>query len=360
MISSFKIKGFKQFQEIEISNLSRITLLGGKNSSGKTSILEGLFLFYHRGDARVLFQQLEFRGITAVGLSKDSIWLPIFNKFNLKQNIEVEISDGKSQEKMVIKHNKNYVHKAIISSIPITDLQNQTKNVQQTHTSNSLDFKYFVGDNKIGETHLILDRGNISMEMDSLIPSAFSQQKVTIIPSSGNKNINDIAVKFGEIDIRGETNLIVDIIKIIEPRLKSLSTIAQGNQSNIYGDIGLGKKIPVQYMGEGAAKLLSIIVLIAANKDGVILIDEIENGFHHSVLNKILKAIYKTACTFNCQIIATTHSYELLENLASIINNKNKNDFCYVRLDWKKDKSIPKTYTGDMLKTAIAKDWEVR
>ena len=360
MISSFKIKGFKQFQEIEISNLSRITLLGGKNSSGKTSILEGFFLFYDRGNPEILLRQLSLRGTTAFGLSKDSILTPIFNKFNLKQNIEVEISNGKSQEKMVIKHNANYVRKIIIQSTPITDLQNQTKNVQQTHTSNSLDFEYFVRNKGIGKAHLILDRGNISMETDSLIHSAFSLKKVIFIPSSGNRNLNDDAIKFGQIDIKGKTDLIVDIIKIIEPRLKSLSTIAQGNQSNIYGDIGLGKKIPVQYMGEGAAKLLSIIVSIAANKDGVILIDEIENGFHHSVLNKILKAIYKTTCTFNCQIIATTHSYELLENLASIINNKNKNDFCYVRLDWKKDKSIPKTYTGDMLKTAIAKDWEVR
>ena len=268
MISSFKIKGFKQFQEIEISNLSRITLLGGKNSSGKTSILEGLFLFYHRGDARVLLQQLALRGITAVGLSKDSTWVPIFNKFNLKQNIEVEISDGKSQEKMVIKHNKNYVHKAIISSIPITDLQNQTKNVQQTHTSDSLDFQYFTGEQRIGLTHLVSNGVTIGMEIESLTESAFSQQKVTIITSSDNNNLNNIALKFGEIDIRGETNLIVDIIKIIEPRLKSLSTIAQGNQSTIYGDIGLYKKIPIQFVGQGVVKLYLLLCQLQQIKMG--------------------------------------------------------------------------------------------
>jgi AAA15 family ATPase/GTPase len=39
MITSVTIENFKRFKHLEIPDLSRITLLGGRNNVGKTSVL---------------------------------------------------------------------------------------------------------------------------------------------------------------------------------------------------------------------------------------------------------------------------------------------------------------------------------
>ena len=47
--------------------------------------------------------------------------------------------------------------------------------------------------------------------------------------------------------------------------------------------------------------------------NGVVLVDEIENGLHHSVLPKVWQAVDTTAKQFNAQVFATTHSFECAE-----------------------------------------------
>jgi len=60
-----------------------------------------------------------------------------------------------------------------------------------------------------------------------------------------------------------------------------------GNISMIHGDIGMERKIPVPYMGEGVPKLLSIILAMANTKDGMFSSTS-ENGLQYSVMQKIL------------------------------------------------------------------------
>ena len=44
MLKKIRIKNFRGFDELEISNFKKINLFVGKNSGGKTSVLEALFL----------------------------------------------------------------------------------------------------------------------------------------------------------------------------------------------------------------------------------------------------------------------------------------------------------------------------
>jgi AAA15 family ATPase/GTPase len=74
------------------------------------------------------------------------------------------------------------------------------------------------------------------------------------------------------------------------------------------------------------------LTFIASNPNGVIVIDEIETGFYYEVLDKVLRKI----CDFaeqednNVQVIATTHSYELLSAFASAMEGREE-DFSLLR-----------------------------
>ena len=50
MITKLTLENFKGFKYLEVPETSTITLIGGQNNIGKTSLLEGIFLFYDVGD----------------------------------------------------------------------------------------------------------------------------------------------------------------------------------------------------------------------------------------------------------------------------------------------------------------------
>jgi ABC-type multidrug transport system ATPase subunit len=89
--------------------------------------------------------------------------------------------------------------------------------------------------------------------------------------------------------------------------------LVSGGLPMINGDIGIGRLIPLPLLGEGTVRLLEILLAISTTRDGVVLIDEIENGLHYSVLKKVWKAIAQYARKSNSQIVTTTHSWESIE-----------------------------------------------
>ena len=73
MISSLHIEGYRGFDKFEMTDLGRVNLLVGTNNSGKTSVLEAIYLPISAGDPVSLWQLLWRRGerlpplISAVG-----------------------------------------------------------------------------------------------------------------------------------------------------------------------------------------------------------------------------------------------------------------------------------------------------
>ena len=45
LMDSFEVENFRSLKHLKLEKLARVNLLVGKNNSGKTSVLEGIFLF---------------------------------------------------------------------------------------------------------------------------------------------------------------------------------------------------------------------------------------------------------------------------------------------------------------------------
>ncbi|SLM30426.1 conserved hypothetical protein [Desulfamplus magnetovallimortis] len=358
MITSFSIKGFKQFTNIRLDNLKPLTLIGGKNNTGKTTILEAFFMFYDRANPEVTMRHLSWRGVGSITLNSASLWSPIFNGYDMVNAIEMEVDENKTKEKLCIKHNKEFQKSMFgLTSPKGTSLKIDTS--QQAIGAESLEFIYYINNKKVGEAHLTLEGARLGMHVKN-ISMPPSLKKSIYIASGAQRNPMEDAARFGELDIHGQTDNITEILKIIEPNLKSLTTIAKGDHAFIYGDIGLSRKIPVSHMGEGTAKLLSIILAIATNENGIVLIDEIENGWHYSLLPDILKAIHEVSKKYNCQIFATTHSYEIKQSLIQGLSSEAISNITYIRLDKEKGEIKPKIYESEMLVAALKRGWETR
>lgn len=359
MIRKINIKNFKGLIDLTSPNISRITLFGGKNNVGKTTLLEALFMYFDRLNANMTIRQLNWRGINEIALTPENIFYPIFSKFDISNTIEISITNDQSITELMSINLKNEFRKSIVKGNINNNNIVEINTNQESLPTLILEISYKKTNESEQKVDLSLNRDGLGINTQN---GRLLDSKASFLSAKLHANPVENAIQYSALDLGGKSESVIEFLKIIEPRLRSLSVIASPTGSSmIYGDIGIGKKVPISYMGDGMYRLLSIILSIASNENGVIFIDEIENGIHYSVMSKIWEALGEASQSFNCQIIATTHSYECLQSATSGLS-KYKNDFSYIRLEKMKDNNriSAKYYDYEVLNSALEKGWEVR
>ncbi len=367
MIKAINIKNFKGFEHLSISDLSRIVLIGGRNNIGKSSLLEAVFLFYDRDNPTSFFRHLGWRGIELTSTDAATLLGPAFYGFQMDRQISIAIQEGIYDGVMeaTFRPSSDPVSLDIETG---TDERSALVRVNQVPlASYVLEISYkFVG-MKEWKKRLVVQNTStqpeirleevVKDEQPSVVmkPSVYLGTRIRVDP-------NEDAMRFGRLDIEGgKIDRIVQFLKILEPDLVSLSAVALPSKTIIHADIGLGRKIPITSLGDGMSRLLSIILAIGSTKNGIVLVDDIESGIHYSVLPKLWESIGSTAREFNCQIIATTHSYECLQAAHEGVASAGlAHEFHYVRLDRTQKGIFPKNYSHAILGSALERGWEVR
>ena len=134
-----------------------------------------------------------------------------------------------------------------------------------------------------------------------------------------------------------------------------------GGETVLHADLGYKRLLPFSVLGEGIYRLLTFLLAIINTPDGIVLIDEIENGIHHSALKRVWSLVDEISKQYKVQVIATTHSYECIQEASEIFLAKNvSNNFRLHRLDRIKDKFHAVTYDDEALEGAMHGYLEVR
>lgn len=349
MIKNIKISNFKGLHSLKIQDLSKLTLIGGKNNCGKTSILEAIYTLYNINDFAMFHKLSNYRGINLVPLEIKYVFNSYFYEFNLENIIQINVNT----------HMKNIQEESLKLSFK-KEYSRKINNIQMnTNISNeALKVEYLRGSLSFGEIYITHAQQGFNIDIKKSIEK--NKTSVVLFPARLASNYEENSEKFGRLDLKNSTDGVIKILKIFIPTLKSLSTIKTGPTSMIYADIGNKEKVPLSSMGDGITRLFSIVLAIATNENGIVLIDEIENGLHYSVIKEVWEGIARASEEFNCQIICTTHSHEFLSYVNDIIKEKNINDFSYIRLDRKDNEIEGKSFTPDLLNLALDNDMEIR
>ena len=157
--------------------------------------------------------------------------------------------------------------------------------------------------------------------------------------------------------IEKQGDFLLEALQVMEPRLRSVEDNSASGTPMIWGDIGLTEMIPLRVMGEGMTRVARIVLGISGAPGGVILVDEVENGIHHSVMSKVWKAIATAAEQFDTQIFATTHSYECVEKAHEGLG---VDGFRYHRLSSENGANQVVTYDAEALQASIDFGFEIR
>jgi len=357
MIKYLKVNNFKGLSELEIDNFSKINLFGGKNNAGKTTLLEAIFLFFDRLNPNMLINQYARRGMNELLLKPETLFQPIFTNYNFEEEITISLKQGNFlQENLIIKYIEDISNQKTF--VPVG--KNAAVNEDQVFNSSVLELTYQGDKNKNKQiSKFSIEPNGISLNIEN---AKNVGKNVRFLSTKNSMGLNENSILYGEIDMNGESDKLLEYLKEIEPRLLSLTSITlSNNSSNLYGDIGIGKKMPLSYMGDGIGRFLTILLSIMSNRNGIVLIDEIENGIHYSVLPTLWSVISKVSNEYNCQIFASTHSYECLAAATIGIEQSLENNFRYFRVERSlENKQIVKNFDFSTLKVSIEKGWEIR
>ena len=103
------IKGFRGIEDLSIPRLGRVTLLTGKNSVGKTTVLDAIRVYAARGRFYVLDEILRARGEILVDTNEDgeifsqADWISLFYGRNISQGAHIAIGPTNAAEHLNIR-----------------------------------------------------------------------------------------------------------------------------------------------------------------------------------------------------------------------------------------------------------------
>ena len=109
---------------------------------------------------------------------------------------------------------------------------------------------------------------------------------------------------------KGDKWKLIELLKIFD---NSIIDINYTSDQEIYITTQDKSILSLSSFGDGLKKAIVLISKVMDAYNGVLLIDEIENGIHKDVLGKIFNEVIRNSKEYNTQIVATTHSREALE-----------------------------------------------
>ena len=289
MIKSIKIQNYKLFKSLSLEELPRIVLIGGKNNSGKTSVLEAIAMSQDFGYPDMLMFLLDCRAsyVSADVFTYNNLWFTsYYHDLELDQPIVFEYEMNSSKKKVIFNYHKNIETSVAINKNKIRKFNSKILE--------GIEISYWPDVNKkdVLKSPLYFKTEKFVLENRKAILPYTEDTNTFFLPSNQSvySSAGD-ADRYSDLESRNNTRDIVKALQILEPNLKSLSILSVKDKPIIYGDVGLEQKIPLFLMGQGMNHLLSILLIISRAKNGIVLIDEFENGFHHSILAKMWAAI---------------------------------------------------------------------
>ena len=352
MIKNIYIENFRGLQSFKMENLGRITLISGKNNVGKSTLLEALFLFMDHSSNDSFIKINGFRGSALSGIQ--SLWEPLFYGADTNKQITIRIDEEDSSACLLYKKDQDFIP-AESKGVPdevLAQFRTATKNAYSL---------YFMFDKE--DYH---EEGHFSMNgissLRQISTSLTGNEIVTLKPtqyinSAFARMTDNVLDGVGKLELRGEKEQIIHILQEMDPYVEDLLTLAINGITQLYLRKE-GKLIPLQYAGDGIMKLLNICLAIIERKDGLLLIDEVETGLHYSMYKKLWSIIDKLSEKAGCQIVATTHSYELISAVKEGIERTS--DFSYFRMGQRKNAISSFKYNYEMLSDALLSELEVR
>ena len=357
MYSRLAIRNFRGIKSLDAQGLRRINLIVGRNNSGKTTFLESLFLL--GGATHPLFPTTlgQLRGQRLGGGHADPLWRPLFTSSDPR--VPVKISGRWANER----HDRILKMEALeVSSYADTyeepfGGEGGIAASTQDFVIGGLKLRYTTSSGNELVTNAIFDpkTGNIdapSKDRDDFV-------RTTMLSARAYSSLARDAQQFSFLLKIKEEKDVIDGLHIIEPKVQRTEVLSEPSGPSIYLDIGLDALVPLAVCGEGVVRLFSIIVELIASRNGVLLVDEIDNGLHYSVMPELWALLGELVAKHQVQVFGTTHNDDLIRSALTVFAER-EGVLGLFRIDQRGDEHVMVGYSDEAMEAVREVPFEAR
>lgn len=334
-INSIEIKRFRGIENFKIEKFSRINILLGTNNVGKTSVLEAIFLLTGMSNPTLpgLVNAIREGGKMKI---EDLSWL-FYNK-DITQPIF--IADGTSRS---------------IEVSPVLGLENGSGSTP-TYSSSGVAVKglkyLFHHEGGIDTVSFFEEKDAVTLERSNY------EEKVIacLLPSSEVKA--NLLSNIGSIIQKNKKELLINTIKLFNNEVTNVEII---NDKVFVKLSGVDEFIPISFIGDGLQHFIGICAAVINPENKVVIVDEIDNGLHYTVLKQLWKSLIHLSIENNTQLFITTHNEESLRSLAMALEKNSDIDLSVFSIQKTKNAGLKAyKYTATALQGAVEKQIEIR
>ena len=283
MVHKISIQNFRCFENSDFEDFKQINLITGKNNVGKTALLEAINLgltplkINHIQHLRM--DNTEFyKPRTALSNNLTSVYNSLYFNTTIL-NLSISVNENKLE---IVKDKL---------------IQNEyNPRLLTAHVNNKL---YYSIDSKLDVN--ILDK---SIE--------FKENNYLSFTKHLTVRCTDCLDLFSKLIEKRRKSEIIKLLQVIDPFIEDIELTSIPKLG-----FQLARKnenfLPLGMFGDAVQRMLNLaLVILDFDKEGVLLIDEIENGIHYLNQEAFWEAIFKIAQNTKIQIFATTHSLDMI------------------------------------------------
>jgi len=323
-IKNIEIKNFKCFEDFKAEGFGRVNLIGGKNNVGKTAFMEACCTNIFTIDLKTFVHSL-------VSIEYTRNYLKYINtKYPLKEFLE-------KANLFCTNSNCNSVEYKILEEHGIKE--------------------YFF---KINNNETIVNVNNYSFEVSRNL-------KVKFINSHGYTN-GQLKEVYESVQKKDKEEVLYKYLNEFDENILNFKII--GGDKPMF-KVDISNNSPYAYLeesyrdisefGDGLKQYVSIICSLYACTNSYLFIDEIDNGIHHSKLDKLWNIILTLAKEQNVQVFATTHSKECIESYTRVAKKLEDKEITFIELGRNDSNQIESiVYPYDWLIDEVEQNHEVR
>ncbi len=377
MLESFQISNFRLFQHLEIEQLNLVNLIVGKNNAGKSTFLEAIKLYASNAAPTVFFDLVDAR---QESWFSDAQQQPQYFASNCMRHLFFGHKLPNLSEQGIVLGEINSLTQIHIGAAAYqikVDEEGTIRTIRVPWDQLNLfdeeltGIDVFLVAEEEGKTKRLfrIDRDfrDIRRNSSRMMYEKDSEFKYKYqIVSTENMTNRKLAALWDLTSLTSFESEVIAALGLIDDRVSGVAfveDISQGRSGQSRIPLvklkGIDEPLPLKSMGDGMTRLFHIIVALVNAQNGLLLIDEFENGLHWSIQSQVWDIVFHLAEKLNVQVFATTHSRDCIKSFDSAWN-RNTQLGSFFRFD-SQDGHIKATeYTSETLSDSIDMDVEVR
>ncbi len=381
MIRSIKIHGYRGFRDLTLENLGQINLLVGKNNSGKSSVLEAIQLLASGISPDALLSIIQRRGEQktpevipgrAIQAELDVCHLFYGHELSVGTSFSVATTNdlpGRAIEYKIVEP-KPEDNLSLFAAVAAEEGVGPkfAISISAAPTNSLLGNPLLAG----GQPPLIpLSRsGTVKNEAFQIYYSMARTASAVSVQSVSTESVpwNRLTQLWNDIALTPAEERVINVLRSLDPRIERIAP-STGPQVYMGAVQRAGFKVkmtdvkepvPIGSLGDGVWRMLALAVAISRAKDGLLLVDDIDTGFHYSVMGNVWNMLSQAANDLNVQVFATTQSSDCINSLASICHSDSKamNRITIQRIEAQKE--VATRYTESQIVAAATQQIELR